>query len=1054
MSTTILLKKGCGMKQILTIFFLSIAAAVAQSDCAVVITNSGPGTYEHGVNVAYLVAIIQNGGGQPNFPKFDPTTLAGYTVEIGDNPVYAGDYVPRSGSGGYFYGWYNTNSPNPYQGNQVAVFNDKLDVLWSGFIAAGTFKVVDVYGPEEKKKCQDDSGCCGMPVWSVSEPSANLHLRDEPLGYQPVQGSRISFGLNFKQRDSHTGLGPNLFSVGKRWNFSWFSYVTGLSSFDTANAYLAYFQNGGQGTYALPDKIDYLTNTKLTGDTTSGFTISYPDGSQDFYGLPVTNIDGHFYEALLTQHSNPQSQKTILNYYAYTPRQSDLPYSVRLQSVVDGDGRTNFIYYATNNAFSTNLISSVVDPFGRMSFLSYDAVGNLTNIIDVAGISSSISYDLNDQITSLTTPYGTTGFSITDDVGLTNNPAPYRSVLITQPDGGNQLYLFAKGAIGGLTNSYAAGQVPSTTPFSNTFENSALAQRNSFYWGPRQYAALSTTNSASFSNADFLKARMKHWLIGNEGAVGDTVSMQRDPSPETGGALEGQKSWYDYAGKSGNAYEGTQANPLFVAQVLPDGTTRFTRSLCNTYGAVTNQVSTYSVTAGGTALLRTNIFVYDSTGIDQLAQTNALGILVSSNVYNAFNAVTTNYNALGEKTVYTYDSGNRFISVTAPTGLITTNIYGSDGFLAQQIVIGFSTNSYVYTNGLVASQTDARGLTLINTYDGLQRLRRLDYPDSTFITNSYNALDLVQMVDRMGFGNSYSYDNMRRKVFETNALGRYTSYNYCNCGSLTSIQDAAGNQTKFFYDNQGRMTNAVYADGYGVTNTLNLIGQMIATTDSAGTSGTNWFNNQGLTVAVSNAFGPVQTTVYDLLDRATNSVDANGVSVNTTYDILNRARTRSYPDGGLEGFGYTLNVSGMTGYTNQLNQTNFYAYDAASRKIAETNANGEITQFSYDGAGDLLTLTDGKNQTTTWIYDQFGRQTNKVDAANNLLFVYKYDMDNRLTNRWSLGRTNTAYAYDKTGNLTGVTYQAIPLHVNGVTTPCFCSFWFLPAGLFSSKNCM
>jgi RHS repeat-associated protein len=47
-----------------------------------------------------------------------------------------------------------------------------------------------------------------------------------------------------------------------------------------------------------------------------------------------------------------------------------------------------------------------------------------------------------------------------------------------------------------------------------------------------------------------------------------------------------------------------------------------------------------------------------------------------------------------------------------------------------------------------------------------------------------------------------------------------------------------------------------------------------------------------------------------------------------------------------------------------------------------------------------------------------------VDATGTTILKYQYDADRRLTNRWSLGRTNTVYAYDKVGNLTGVTYQA------------------------------
>jgi len=61
--------------------------------------------------------------------------------------------------------------------------------------------------------------------------------------------------------------------------------------------------------------------------------------------------------------------------------------------VIDGDGRTNFIYYTATNSFSTNLISHVVDAFGRTNLFAYDNSGHLTNVIDVAGLSTSFTYD-------------------------------------------------------------------------------------------------------------------------------------------------------------------------------------------------------------------------------------------------------------------------------------------------------------------------------------------------------------------------------------------------------------------------------------------------------------------------------------------------------------------------------------------------------------------------------------------------------------------------------------------------------------------------------------
>ena len=439
------------------------------------------------------------------------------------------------------------------------------------------------------------------------------------------------------------------------------------------------------------------------------------------------------------------------------------------------------------------------------SNLAYDGNGHLTNITDVAGNSSALIYDENDWVTNLATPYGTTGFSMSD--GIIPNG---RSVLVTRPDGGHEFY-FCSDYANGIANSYAASQIPNTSPFTNSLDTNGLNLRNTFYWGPRQYANLSTTNIWGLNSYDFRLARMRHWLLANGTNFGSTISMERDPSPDTGGTVEGQKTWYDYAGKTNNACEGTQIMPLFTAHVLPDGTTSFIRTDCNAFGATTNEVSTYSVSGG--VLFRTNSYVYDLNGIDLLAITNALGVQVANNSYNAYHEVTANYDALNELTAYTYDSSNRLTSVIHPNGLVTTNIYGADDFLAQQIDKAFATNSYTYLNDLVLTHADPRGLTVTNTWDALNRLTSTRFPDGTFITNIYSKLDLVQTIDRMGFTNSFGYDPMRRKIAETNALGNATLYNYCACGSLESIQDAANNTTTFSYDNQGNLTNTLYADG-------------------------------------------------------------------------------------------------------------------------------------------------------------------------------------------------------------------------------------------------
>ena len=861
---------------------------------------------------------------------------------------------------------------------------------------------------DDKNDADEDSDCPqGLPEWSVSEPFISLWIRDAPVGYQPAIGARVSFGIGFNQRELTSGSNSNLFSLGKKWNFAWLSFVRLEADANRT----VYFASGREKTFN--SGIEYTTRTTLTGNTTNGFTLTNPDSSKTVYGFVVTNGTGAFQRAMMTETWNAIGQKTRFIYESYIPGNDPV---IRLAAVIDGDGRTNTISYTTNNAFSTNLINRVTDPFGRFAAMEYDAFGRLTNLTDVANLSTTFSYDTNDWITAMITPYGTTSFGYTETSG-TNVAPSGRSVLVTEPDGSRQLYL-GQDFAPGVAASYSTNEVPVTTPFTNMFENTRLDQRNTFHWGRRQFAALSTTNIALLSTNDFRKARMKHWLFG------ETLSLERESSTDGGGTVEGQKTWYDYAGKLKENFPGTQSSPLFVAQVLPDGSTTFARTERNNLGYVTKEVSTYS--SNSVVALRTNSFTFAANLIDLLRVTNAIGVRVLSNAYNGFHRVTASFNALNEKTAFTYDTSNRLSSTTLPTGLITTNIYGADGFVSKIIVTGIATNSFTYSNNLVLTHTDARGLTVTNDYDALQRLTRTSFPDGTSITNSYDKLDLVRTVDRMGFTNSFGYDALRRLTAVTNALGRYELRDYCSCGALNSVRDGAGNYTYFFYDNAGRETNTVSADGYSVTNTFNLIGQPIRRSDSAGTSVTNWFNNQGLPVTSSNAFGRLFLTTFDALNRATNSVDANGVTITNTFDNLNRSLTQSYPDGGVEKFGYTLNIAGATSATNQLNLVTRFGFDAASRLIAVTNANNEVTQTTYSGANDRLTLTDGKNQVTSFGFDIFGRPTSKTNAAGVEIERFVFDPNNRATNRWTPAKGNTIYSYDVVGNVTNVDYATSP----------------------------
>jgi len=893
------------------------------------------------------------------------------------------------------------------------------------------------------------------------------------MAYRTSLGTEFALKLFYHQRETRP-IDPHIFSLGPNWNFNWLSYmdVKDYGNNPLYNNYNTelYGAGGGERSYIYTDPTpDYHSHTVfetiVVGGTVTGFKEVYPNGSQVVYGLLVTVSTAYLEKhAFLTAQIDPQGRTT--RQYIYSTNNS----TVLLTNVVDCDGNITTLRYA-NSAFPAQ-VSEIDSPFSDAVQFKYDNAGRLTNLVDVVGISSSFRYTISNSfplLTMLTTPYGNTTFDYLNPFGdLYGSPATdgiNRAITVTQPDGGKYLYLYRDDSrylvrngvsINFLPYCYADAPACAGVPVvgANTYDypgyggtgcgcnddsrydgvcNHNMYFRDTFYWGPRQYALLSTSDITQLSTNDYRQGRLRNWLHSTVHgvewlSVSDTLTLERDPSPD--GVREGQKTWYGYTGKSYYHWEGTNSMPTWVAVVLPNGQIRYTYRQYDSFENVTLEASTYSV--GQTVALRTNTYIYSGDGMDLLQAVGPDGVTNAAYAYNGNHQILFATNALGEVTGYTYNNNGQITSITLPSGLITTNIYDGNGWLITTCdyaiengsTVYFRTNSYTYSKGLVHTHTDERGLTTLNTWDALQRLRRVDFPDGTFITNSYDKLDLWRVVDRMGHVDACGHDSMRRLTTWTNANGAVTLYNYCTCGSLDSTLDALNHPTLYYYDNNGRLTNAVYPNGYSVINIYNLLGQLVIVQDSNGASTTNWYNNQGRPYAISNAFGQVSALAFDINDRVLNSVGANGVSVSMTYDSLGRVFTRAYPDGGVESFGYS--PRGLIAYTNQLNLATRYVYDAMSRKTAETNANLEITRFSYNAAGDLLTLTDGKNQVTTWNYDSYGRVTNKVDATSNPLFVYGYDPDNRLTNRWSAAKGATVYRYDPVGNLTNVAYPASP----------------------------
>jgi RHS repeat-associated protein len=863
---------------------------------------------------------------------------------------------------------------------------------------------------------------CGMAYWRVSEPYINLWIHDTPLRYRMASGRWRSLTLSYKQRSgirdtNYAGFGPN-------WECNWIGLL-----WVTNNAPpVRYFLPGGGSRVFLGDgALDYKTAQKIYWDL---YMFYGPIAAQKYYELVVAHA---YYSGVNYQFMSRRLDRYGRTTYFYWTNRTDLAHPfVQLTNVVDRERRSCSIAY-TNTSFPS-YITSVTDPYGRMARFKYNEKGWLTNITDTAGMSSSFQYDENDVITNLHTPYGNTGFRhFSGQVGeyLLN-----RAIEITEANGDQQLYTYRDcGLIGGGSagGDYAC-------------DDDTTAYRNSYHWDRMQFAALSDaakTNYLDMPVTDYWNASLKHWMRQETGSklLSDTPSATAGPVLHT--EVDTNRSaqvFFQWQGWTTPGYIGTLkrvTNIVWNGTSYVRGTSKATEITRNDWGRPTGIVRHYNDTTV------TTTGAFDADGRRLQSATGRRGEPVRGYGYHPVitNLLTSVTNALGDMLRYMHDTnGMEVTSITYPSGLVTSNFYyttGPTGFLAQTVDVGFRTNSFGYANGNVTTHTNELGLVTTSTWDNLNRLTSMTYPDGTYTTYQWDKLDLVGTQDRLGNWTSYGFNAVRQLVAVTNANGAVTTYQYCGCGSPSTISRWDGVQwltTQFSYDLAGQLTNATYPDGYQLSYTYDALERLTNVVDNGGHAVELNYNDydQITAIKVGSSGNPPYWALreFDEYGRLTNNIDRNGVITTNSYDYLDRMLTRRVigalgdQSSGLESFAYT--VRGLTNYTDALGKLTRFVRDQLGRTFYQTNANQEVLGFTYNPSDQLLALTDGKQQTNRWAYDAEGRVTNKVDAASAEMFRYQYDPAGRLTNRWEAGGISTTFGYDAVGNLTNVSYPNTP----------------------------
>ncbi|MDD3470435.1 MAG: hypothetical protein PHE53_10745 [Thermoguttaceae bacterium] len=391
---------------------------------------------------------------------------------------------------------------------------------------------------------------------------------------------------------------------------------------------------------------------------------------------------------------------------------------------------------------------------------------------------------------------------------------------------------------------------------------------------------------------------------------------------------------------------------------------------------------------------------------------------VWSYTYNAAGQKLTEMDPSGNVTTYTYDDVGRVLTVTQPD---------PDGVGSQASPV----KTYTYnTDGLLTGITNPLGNTTTYSYDVYGRQTGSTQPDpdgngsqtSSVTSQAYNAYDWVtSTTDAMGNVTTYAYDAYGRIISITQPdpdgsgalTAPVTSRTYDKRGQISTETDALGHVTSYVYDAIGQLASVTRPDpdGSGSLNALvtlytyDTLGQVTQVTRRT---------------TVGQTVTDISTTYeYDALGRVVKTTapdpDASGtrVPVETSYTYDDAGRTLT-----------TTTTSGTTSYTVT------YTYDHLGRQTSVTypDPDGDGTQLanqvisSYNALGLVTQTEDSLGNTTSYIYDPLGRLLSETDANGNVT-SYTYNADGAMASLTDAEGNTTSWTYDNSGRMTQETNE-------------------------------
>lgn len=630
--------------------------------------------------------------------------------------------------------------------------------------------------------------------------------------------------------------------------------------------------------------------------------------------------------------------------------------------------------------YDSNLnVTQSTDGLGHATTYTYDSAGNVLTETDATG---TVTYTYNalgqiltetDQMGGVTThTYNSAGNLLTTKDALNNTTTftyDSRGQLLTVTDARNKTTTLTWDTTGRLTQARDA--LNNTTTFAYdlrgqlTSATNALSQTTSY-----EYDAAGRLKKIIFPDTNF--AQFTYDLAGRRTKVRDARGNETNFAYDNAYRLTSQT---DAATQTTSYGYDVMSNPTSTTDALSRVTNYeyddFNRLRKIIYPAdfpgATRQQEVFEYDAAGNVTKKTDTagrdttFLYDAA--NRLTKVTDPALQITQFEYNARSQRTKVIDALSQQYVFGYDPLGRLTQVTRG-GISMSHVYDAVGNRTQR--------------------TDYNGAVTNYTFDDLNRLTNIAYPDSTSATYAYNALSHLTSAANQNGTVTFGYDSFDRITSTTDVWGQTIGYSYDPNGNRTAITVGGSTYATYQYDSVDRLTNLA---------------------DSA---------SQNFVYS------------YNAVNRLTSRVAPNGVTTSMTYDGLDRlfelAHTKSPATLSMNQYGYnTANqISAWIGSSG----TRSFNYDASDRLLSVLKMGGNES-YTYDTVGNRtsshLSATYGyqpfnklsSTASATYTYDNNGNMLSNTDVSGTRNFAW--DSDNRLKQVTLPGGLTVNYKYDAIG---------------------------------------